>query len=88
MGCGAANGLDHMANLGHFRFRMLPVLLACAAIFQIIPLSAEQVPVRHMEGLMHGFLALRSLDGKRLADGEMTQIAVGGQGHQPSNFSL
>jgi DNA-binding IclR family transcriptional regulator len=26
---------------------------------------------------MHGFLALRSLDGKRLADGEMTQIAEG-----------
>jgi hypothetical protein len=33
--------------------------------------------VRHMEGLMHGFLALRTLDGKRLADGEMTQIAQG-----------
>jgi len=77
MGCGAANGLDDMANLGHFRFRMLAVLLACAATFQTIPLSAEQVPVRHMEGLMHGFLALRSLDGKRLADGEMTQIAEG-----------
>src|SRR5213082_1719107 len=30
-----------------------------------------------MEGLMHGFLALRTLDGKRLADGEMTQIAQG-----------
>jgi len=77
MGCGAANGLDDMTNLGHFRFRMLALLLACAATFQTIPVSAEQVPVRHMEGLMHGFLALRSLDGKRLADGEMTQIAEG-----------
>jgi hypothetical protein len=77
MGCGAANGLDDMANLGHFRFRMVAVLLACAATFQTIPLIADQVPVRHMEGLMHGFLALRSLDGKRLADGEMTQIAEG-----------
>ena len=26
---------------------------------------------------MHGFLALRTLDGKRLADGEMTQVAEG-----------
>jgi hypothetical protein len=77
MDCGSANGLDDMANLGHFRFCMLAVLLACAATFQTIPLGAEQVPVRHMEGLMHGFLALRSLDGKRLADGEMTQIAEG-----------
>src|SRR5258705_7003615 len=66
-----------MAKSGYFRFRLLAVLLACAAPFQTIPLTAEQVPVRHMEGLMHGFLALRTLDGKRLADGEMTQIAEG-----------
>src|SRR5436853_6240405 len=66
-----------MADLGHFRFCIMAALLACAAPFQTIPLTAEQVPVRHMEGLMHGFLALRSLDGKRLADGEMTQIADG-----------
>jgi len=59
--------------LGRFWFN----LLACAAPFQVIPLSGEQVPVRHMEGLMHGFLALRTLDGKRLADGEMTQVAKG-----------
>jgi hypothetical protein len=66
-----------MAKLGHFWVRMLAVLLACLAPFQTIPLTADQVPVRHMEGLMHGFLALRTLDGKRLADGEMTQIAEG-----------
>src|SRR3989440_9201819 len=64
-----------MAKLGHFWFRMLALLLACLATFQTIPLTADQVPVRHAEGLMHGFLALRSVDGKRLADGEMTQIA-------------
>src|SRR5207244_3396213 len=50
-----------------------------AAPFPAIPLTADQVSVRHMEGLMHGFLALRTLDGKRLADGEMTQIAQGGR---------
>src|SRR5438477_175207 len=63
--------------LGHFWFKLLATLLACAAPFQTIPLTAEQVRVRHMEGLMHGFLALRTLDGRRLADGEMTQIAEG-----------
>src|SRR5437763_16770047 len=63
--------------LGHFWFRLLAVLLACAAPFQTIPLAAEQVRVRHMEGLMHSVLALRTLDGKRLADGEMTQVAEG-----------
>src|SRR5437773_282049 len=63
--------------LGHFWFKLLATLLACAAPFQTIPLAAEQVRVRHMEGLMHGFLALRTLDGKRLADGEITQVAEG-----------
>src|SRR5438132_8866794 len=71
------NGLDDMANSGHFWFRMLAVLLVCAPTFRTILLTAEQVTVRHMEGLMHGFLALRTLDGKRLADGEMTQVAEG-----------
>src|SRR5256885_13504395 len=56
---------------------MLAVWLTCVAMFQRSRLTADQVPVRHMEGLMHGFLALRTLDGKRLADGEMTQIAAG-----------
>src|SRR5205085_6313555 len=63
--------------LGHFWFKLLATLLACAAPFQTIPLTAEQVRVRHMEGLMHGLLALRTLDGKRLADGEMIHVAEG-----------
>jgi len=60
-----------------FGFRLLAVLLVFAAPFQTIPVTADQVPVRHMEGLMHGFLALRTLEGTRLADGEMTQVAEG-----------
>src|SRR5438552_14315038 len=63
--------------LGRFCYRLLATLLACAAPFEPIRVSADQVPVRHMEGLMHGFLALRTLDGKRLADGEMSQVAEG-----------
>jgi hypothetical protein len=50
-------------------------MLAYAIPFQPTRLTAEQVRVRHMEGLMHGFLALRTLEGTRLADGEMTQVA-------------
>ena len=66
-----------MAKLGRFWFRLLAAVLACAAPLEPILLSADQVRVRHTEGLMHGFLALRTLDGKRLADGEMTQVAEG-----------
>jgi hypothetical protein len=59
------------------RFGLLSVLLVCAALLQPKPLIAEQVPVRHMEGLAHGFLALRNLQGKLLANGELTQVAKG-----------
>jgi hypothetical protein len=52
--------------------RLFAALLACAALLQSNALPAEMVTVRHTEGLMHGFLALRTLDGKILADGEMT----------------
>jgi hypothetical protein len=63
--------------LGRFWFHLWVAVLVCAAPFEPMLLSADQVPVRHTEGLMHGFLALRTLDGKRLADGEMTQVADG-----------
>lgn len=51
--------------------------LSCTALLQTGQLSAEQVSVRHTEGLLHGFLALRTLEGKSLADGELTQVAKG-----------
>lgn len=42
-------------------------------------LLAEQVPVRHPEGTVHGFLVLRDEQGKELAEGELTQVV---QGHR------
>src|SRR5438874_3250562 len=51
--------------------------LGCTVLLQTGQLSAEQVSVRHTEGLQHGFLTLRTLEGKSLADGEMTQVAQG-----------
>jgi hypothetical protein len=37
----------------------------------------EPVAVRHVEGLVHGFLVLRTLEGKFLAEGDLIQIADG-----------
>jgi hypothetical protein len=39
--------------------------------------SAEPVPVRHVEGLVHGFLVLRSPQGAILASGDLIQTARG-----------
>jgi hypothetical protein len=65
------------AMVEHIRSKLLAVLLAWAALLQPNALSADTVAVRHMEGLMHGFLVLRTREGKTIADGEMTQVARG-----------
>ena len=46
-------------------------------MLNLIASSAEQVPVGRTEGLTHGFLVVRTLEGKTLADGELSQYAEG-----------
>lgn len=41
------------------------------------PLYADQVPVRYAQGSSHGYLALRALDGRLIATGELTQTVRG-----------
>lgn len=52
-------------------------MLACAALLRPVPMPGEVVPVRYAEGVVHGFLALRTLDGKTLAVGDLIQFARG-----------
>jgi hypothetical protein len=40
-------------------------------------LQAEPVPVRHPQGSAHAFLALKTLEGRRIATGDVTQIVNG-----------
>ncbi len=53
---------------------VLCLLLACPAF-----VVAEPTPVRFAEGLAHGFLVLRSLDGKILANGDLIQTVRAGR---------
>ena len=39
--------------------------------------AAEMVPVRYREGVTHGFLVLRTTEGKPIADGDSTQVTRG-----------
>jgi hypothetical protein len=55
----------------------LLVVVIGAALLRPATTSSEPVAVRYMEGLVHGFLALRSLDGKTLASGDLIQQARG-----------
>ena len=52
-------------------------LVACAAIFHAGSPAEAQVPVQHPEGLVHGFLELRTLEGAILADGALIQNVRG-----------
>src|SRR5438105_13424428 len=61
--------------LGGSRFRLFAVLLACISLLRVNAQPAERVTVRHLEGLSNGFLALRTMEGKPRADGEITQVA-------------
>jgi hypothetical protein len=54
------------------RLMVAGILLLCSAM----P-GAAPVKVRHTEGLVHGFLVLSTLEGGRLADGDLIQTARG-----------
>src|SRR6266404_7111650 len=56
----------------------LAILLACSILLQQEPILAAPIAVRHTEGLVHGFLTLRSQAGELLADGDLIQVAHGG----------
>jgi hypothetical protein len=58
-------------------FKTVFVTIFAVALLLPVATSAEPVPVRHVEGLVHGFLSLRSLDGKLLASGDLIQNAKG-----------
>src|SRR5436190_74384 len=53
--------------------KVSPLALPCLLLLTS-PLFAEPVPVRHTEGLVHGFLVLRTIDGKTVAEGDQTEI--------------
>jgi hypothetical protein len=57
--------------------KLTAILLVSAVMLNLNELSADAIAVRHAEGLMHGFLVLKTLDGKTIADGQMTQDAHG-----------
>jgi hypothetical protein len=57
--------------------RSASIAAIVAALLCSSPLSGEQVAVRYAEGLVHGFLALRNLDGTTVADGDLMQVARG-----------
>jgi hypothetical protein len=61
------------------RRRRFVAVLLLAAVLRPAGVRAESIAVARAEGLTHGFLALRTLDGATLADGDQFEIARGSQ---------
>src|SRR5262249_33481674 len=59
------------------RRRANQVVGICALLLTAFALKADQVPARHLEGRIHGFLELRDLEDKLLASGTSIQLANG-----------
>jgi len=56
---------------------VLALVLCCAAVCQTSAVSAGSFGVRYVQGQLHGFLTLRTLDGALIADGDLTQANHG-----------
>jgi len=59
--------------------KSMSVLSAVLVIAALGPVMAAPVPVRFAEGVTHGFLMLRAVDGTTLAQGELLQVPRGGE---------
>jgi hypothetical protein len=59
--------------------RILSAVVLAASLLGLAGPAAEPVAVKYPEGIAHGFLILRTLDGKILADGDLIQTARGDQ---------
>jgi hypothetical protein len=59
--------------------RPVALLATCLVLAGTAFLPAEQVAVRYSEGIVHGFLSLRTLGGTLLASGDITQVPRGDQ---------
>ena len=57
--------------------RLAVAALLCVALAPAGSATAALVDVRHVEGVVHGFLILRTQEGKALADGDLIQVARG-----------
>jgi len=72
-----ANNLADAHLLRRLGWRRMALILAALALLAPADLLGEPVSVRFAEGIVHGFLSLRTLEGALLANGDLIQTAHG-----------
>ena len=68
-----------LVTSGIWATNRLVVLLALLLAAALVELRAAPLAVKYTEGLVHGFLILKTLDGRAIADGDLNQVATGSQ---------
>ncbi len=71
--CAQESGRRSGVRLGS----LVVALVLGSGVLHCSALEASLVKVRQAEGVAHGFLVLRTLDGQELADGELLQVVRG-----------
>lgn len=66
--------------------RALLIALLTSALLWLPPAAAAPVAVRYVEGVTHGFLVLRALDGTLIASGDLLQDTRGAEVHSRMVF--
>jgi hypothetical protein len=56
------------------RCKLFPLIAIWIVVIHASGLTAEQIPVRHIEGVTLGFLVLRNSNGEALAYGDWKQV--------------
>src|ERR1700728_720655 len=51
--------------------------IAFAGLLLCVAIEADPMPVRHVQGYIHGFLVLKDMDDKVLASGDLVQLPAG-----------
>jgi hypothetical protein len=59
------------------RATVIPAVIAALLLICAAAGDGEPVAVRYPQGVLHGFLVLRTADGKRIADGDLMQTVDG-----------
>ena len=67
------------AGSGKYVLKVIFALVMTGAPILAGTVYAEEIPVRHPEGLVHGFLSLSTMEGKVLAHGDLIQVSRGNQ---------
>ena len=68
-----------LVTSGIWATNRLVVVLALLLAAAFVEVRAAPVGVQYTEGLVHGFLVLKTLDGRVIADGDLSQVATGSQ---------